>query len=293
MCDKKSLLRGVERTMSLTGFLKQSGEVRAVLRQAFPLPRRQDPFPALQAQPLTTNYALVGQAFDYLLRFYMQRYNPHAPERTHWVADWIDSDLEVVGTGEEAPLQNQERVARPFLARAHENHEIYLQTGEVTDDLLRSCLDLASIDSLVRIGELRGSLGHADARDLRDLRNLFALIPQHPFLDGDPCILNPIFRFPSGADGDLLIGTTLIEIKTTKFSGIKQEYYHQLLGYYLLNLANQNHAYDIKQIGIYFSRHGYLWKLPLETPGDEKTFERFLPVWNGHVQRYHHMLEKP
>lgn len=274
--------------MSLTSFLKQSNDVRMALRQTFPLPRRQGLFPALQAHPLTTNFALVGQAFDYLLRFYIQRHNPSAPEQTHWVADWILWELRVDAEDKEGVfLQEHERVARTFLEKAHDNHKAYLATGEVTDDLLRSCLDLASIDGLVRAGEIRGSLGQADQRDLRDLRNLFALIPQSPFLDGTPCLLNPAFPFPSGADCDLLIGTTLIEIKTTKFSEVKPDYYQQLLGYYLLNLGAQERHREIEHIGVYFSRHGYLWTIPIEEISEKEAFHRFLPLWSAHVERYH------
>lgn len=261
--------------MSLTDFLKTSSDIRIALRQTFPLPRTKDRFPVIQAPPLTTNFRMVGQAFDYLLRFYIQRHNPNAPVKHHWVANWIR-------------LEHQESAlsAQAFLEKAHKNHEDYLTTGEVTDDLLRSCLDLAAIDGLVRAGELRGSLGQADPRDLRDLRNLFALIPQRHFLNGSPCLLNPAFSFPHGADCDLLIGTTLIEIKTTKFSDLKQEYYQQLLGYYLINLGNQNDPREIDHIGIYFSRHGYLWTLPIEELGGEQAFHRFLPVWDAQVERY-------
>jgi len=268
----------VESAVSLTSFLKHSSDIRTALRQTFPLPRRQGIFPALQAKPLTTNFALVGQAFDYLLRFYIQRHNPCAPKKTHWVADWIRAELQVDADDEDgALLQERERAARTFLEKAHENHETYLATGEITDDLLRSCLDLASIDGLVRAGEIRGSLGQADPRDLRDLRNLFALIPQSPFLNSTPCLLNPIFPFPSGADCDLLLETMLIEIKTTKFPEVKQEYYQQLLGYYLLNLGDQHHPREIEHIGVYFSRHGHLWTIPIE--GGDRREKSFLSLF--------------
>ncbi len=252
------------------------------------MPRRQGTFPPLQAAPLTTNFALVGQAFDYLLRFYIQLHNPHAPKNAHWIADWIRAELQVDAGDEEGMLfREYERAAQVFLARAHNNHATYLTTGNITDDLPSSCLDLASIDGLVRAGGIRGSLGQADRQDLCELRNLLDLIPQSPFLDGVPCMLNPIFRFPSGADCDLLIGTTLIEIKTTKFSEIKQDYYQQLLGYYLLNLSDQRSPREIEHIGVYFSRHGYVWTIAIEEIGDKKTFQHFLPVWNVYVERYH------
>lgn len=272
--------------MSLTHFLSQSSEIRLALRSTFPYTLKKGSFPAIQAPPLTQNYAVVGQAFDYLLRFTMQRNNPSAPHDSHWIANWIRADFVI---NDEEDRQDQELAvsARPFLEQAHVHHEAYLNDGIVTDELLKSCLDLAIIDGIVRAGHLRGQLGAADQRDLQDLRNLFALIPSDPFHSGSPCVLNPAFSFPSGADCDLFIGNTLIEIKTTKFSYLQQDHYQQLLGYYLLNLNNLKDPYGIQNIGIYFSRHGYLWSVSIDEVGKKDVFRRFLPLWNEHIKRYH------
>ena len=40
----------------------------------------------MAAPPLTENFSLVGTAFDYLLRFYIERQNPKAVTRK-WVAE--------------------------------------------------------------------------------------------------------------------------------------------------------------------------------------------------------------
>jgi len=272
------------KSMSLTGFLKRSEETRALLREHFPYTSK-IAFPTVQAPPLTRNYAIVGQAFDYLLRFYIQKHNPSAPRQSHWVANLIRATL----SGEDEELQQQkamEAAALPLLERAHTHHERYLEDGKVTDELLESCIHLAIIDGLVRAGEMRGTLEKTDPKDIQDLRNLLALIPSTPFLDKEPCVLNPVFSFPSGADCDLLLGDTLIEIKTTKFSDMKQEYYQQLLGYYLINF-NGNRSYAIQRIGVYFSRHGYLWSIDINDIASNDVFLRFLPRWNDLVQRYH------
>lgn len=64
--------------------------------------------------------------------------------------------------------------------------------------------------------------------------------------------------------GDFLINQTLIEIK----SGFKptkrliRSYIYQLLVYLLLDVE---HTYQIKSIGIYFSRFNYFWKIEVET----------------------------
>ena len=54
--------------MSLTSFLKDADEVRIVLEQTFEKPEIGITKEWL-AEPQTANYALIGTAFDYVLRF--------------------------------------------------------------------------------------------------------------------------------------------------------------------------------------------------------------------------------
>jgi hypothetical protein len=71
----------------------------------------------------------------------------------------------------------------------------------------------------------------------------------------------------------------MIDVKTTKFLQMKREYIDQLLGYYTLSLLNgvtgmpKNHV--IREIGIYFSRHGYLYTCPIEEIASATTFADF------------------
>jgi len=78
----------------------------------------------------------------------------------------------------------------------------------------------------------------------------------------------------------LVIDDTLIEIKTTKDFEVKREYFDQLIGYYILYRIGsikglpKNHA--IKNIGIYFSRHGYLRLFKISDIVDEKKLSKFI-----------------
>lgn len=71
--------------MSLTKFLGIK-DVRARFRQEFPNHFNIRTKVPLLAAPLTKNYALVGTAFDYLLRFYLKYLNPGTIESS-WVAE--------------------------------------------------------------------------------------------------------------------------------------------------------------------------------------------------------------
>jgi hypothetical protein len=76
--------------MSLTSFLERK-DVRDRFRQEFAMPgmkvKRE-----LLAPPLSNRYSLVGTAFDYLVRFYVERLNPHAITR-RWIAEQVLLDL--------------------------------------------------------------------------------------------------------------------------------------------------------------------------------------------------------
>lgn len=68
--------------MSLTLFIKASKDYRDLIRDSFVKPK----FNAgpLIAEPQTSNYGLVGTAFDYLLRFKIEREN--VCKKSPWVA---------------------------------------------------------------------------------------------------------------------------------------------------------------------------------------------------------------
>ena len=57
--------------MSLTSFLERK-DVRERFRQEFDMPRMKTKRELL-APPLSNRYSLVGTAFDYLARFYVER----------------------------------------------------------------------------------------------------------------------------------------------------------------------------------------------------------------------------
>ena len=71
--------------MSLTTFLRNK-DVRDRFSKDFPVPEVKLEGKIL-AQPLTNHYSLIGTAFDYLLRFYLQRHNPNVIDRGHWIAE--------------------------------------------------------------------------------------------------------------------------------------------------------------------------------------------------------------
>lgn len=110
-------------------------------------------------------------------------------------------------------------------------------------------------------------LGLVDERLVNDVAALTALFkesqPDHAGRHHQ-VISNPIFDRSDdlgGADADLVIDGTLLELKTVKAPVLNKITVWQILGYLL---ADTTDRHQIREVGWYFSRHGYLWRLPVE-----------------------------
>jgi hypothetical protein len=84
-----------------------------------------------------------------------------------------------------------------------------------------------------------------------------------PVLSQSPAVLNPTFAGSielGGADADLILGNTLIDIKTTKKGKPNRPQYWQIVGYALADYTNE---YGIERVGFYYARYGALvtWTL--------------------------------
>lgn len=269
--------------MSLTSFLEPS-DVRARFRQEFTKPNIKKP-KELLAPPLTKNYGLVGTAFDYLLRFYVQQQNPQAISNG-WKAERSVNILKRKGF---TRLYEQ---AYLIIVQTKEEYARYLENHQFTDELVRASLLLAKLDAVYRAGKIPENLEQIDDRDIEDLRKLLAIIEPGTFKSAGVVILNPGFGLASalmgGADADLLIDDLLIDIKTVKDASLSQEYFNQLIGYYALSKIEQidgaSSQHEIKRLGIYFSRYAYLYVMPIEEVIDEQRFPDFLKWFRNRAQ---------
>ena len=113
--------------MSLTSFLKCSPDVRERFKAEFLMPPLA-PTKELLAQPLTENASLVGTAFDYFFRFYLERLNPNAKTRK-WVAKQAVFDDTCSEDEYFCPP-----ICREVLKKAISDHKRYLQTARLTTD---------------------------------------------------------------------------------------------------------------------------------------------------------------
>ena len=147
------------------------------------------------------------------------------------------------------------------------------------EDLLnRYCVVLALMEEVFRSGgKLIGPLVSGQSNDIRslidipdfhwvdDMRNLsWKFYDAYSHLLALPSTLNPTFEGSSdigGADADLIVNGTLIDIKTTVGREIKPDWIRQLLGYVLLDYSN---IHQIRAISLYMARQGILFEWELE-----------------------------
>jgi len=263
--------------MSLTRLLRSDDQIRDLFKTFFDKPRL-PPGPDMQAPPKTENYAMIGTAFDYLLRFEVARLNRHKTNKERrggWVAE---SAAEQISNPE---LQKE---ARDMVETARERRDQYISTREVTDNLLRSVIHLARLDPIFRAGRGHDWIGsEIKSGDIEDLRQLLAVVPRDQFEAEKRCLLNPTFGTGSmlvgGADADLMIDDRIIDVKTTKNWSVRRRAFNQLLGYYTVHEIDEFEHVDpkaeIRRLSVYFSRHGVMNTYRIRDLIQKDDFEEF------------------
>jgi hypothetical protein len=279
--------------MSLKSFLKLPEVVAKVKLLRPRLPRK---IPArLRAEARSKRYTMVGTAFDYLMRFELQRRAPHAVSEC-WVAErapgilWkadkgvvsfmqlCKDDRGVVsimtgpdpGIGDEELAKEMAERARRVVEKAKSAVAAYLKSKSPTPpeqaSLAGHAIRLAKLDELCRARQFNPAFEEANAEDVEDLLALLSIVPFPSLIHPQIMLLNPIFGEASslvgGADTDLITGDMLADFKTTKASEMSEVDLDQLFGYYLL--ARRHRQSDrtfpvINRLALYICRHAFLW----------------------------------
>lgn len=222
---------------------------------------------------------LTGTAFDYLLRFEIQRRAAHA-EHGEWIAEKVPSIIEPprssAGTNSYRdylwgkspddyipPDELAERV-RAVCSGARTAVNAHAGASDPSPDSLRVlaawAVRLAKIDGVFRRDELDVTFEVAPPDLVEELVALLAAVPFDRIIRPGRVVLNPDFGEAStlvgGADADLVAGDALIDFKTTKSFAVRDDHLDQLFGYFLL--ARRAGVPEIKRVGVYFSRFGRL-----------------------------------
>ncbi len=260
----------------------------------------------LKAPPLTTNYTIVGTAFDYLMRFYLQRLNKDTFEdRGNWVADNAYESLTehtlkrqgketATGFRKDKIYKTKDllKIITDQYSQTKKNYSKFLADGIITDELVANTLYLAKLDVYSRAGIIDQNFDFHNPDDITDIKAMLSLVDNEKFTAKSKCYFNPTFgggsAIVNGADADLIIDNILIDIKATKNLKLERDHINQTLGYYILSLIGgvnlKPFARPIEHIGIYFARHGELWTVPISSFGDSKKFSDFKDWFISYVK---------
>jgi hypothetical protein len=234
------------------------------------------------APPLTANYQLIGIAFDYLLRFYLERINVGSG-----TSEWAAEEGVILLDPLEGTSDTYEK-AKSHLDDARKLYQSYLQDGLLTDELLSAALCLAHLEGTRRSGSFHEAvLERHDEKDVADLSELMSLVQQQDFTARKACYLNPAFG-STRSNADLIIDDRLIDIKTTKDLVLDRRHLHQLVHYYILlslegidvgrkrRINYFEEVCEVNQVCIYFSRYGYLHTMKITDLINSESLSEFV-----------------
>jgi len=238
------------------------------------------------APPRTQNYALVGTAFDYLLRLELKRRNPQAIEGEYTAVlsyNLIKNGILALGTAcfdntciDSAEFEYVKSVVHGFFIE----RERFLATGQLTDELIIATIKFARLDRVYRELAYDGTR-EVNPADVEDIKALYALIPNELKRPMYPVLLNPDFTTYLAADPDLVLEDALIDIKTVKRMEVNDYYWAQIVSYLALADWLREHGQNlprINRIGLYFARFGIIWTTSAEPVRKNPYFERLKRV---------------
>lgn len=291
--------------MTLTGILKSKDfkDFRDLLTTNFPTPKFKSN-ESIKAEPRTKDYMLIGTAYDYLLRFNLEKLYKKKVFADKWAAEsalphfktksrgLLVTDNSVFNLNREDLIKyfenrkkNEEIQRKRVPEKFKECKDIYKQfiQSKLKDKnrLFESTLFLARLDNVYRVGQsMKEHINFLpeDSLNIDDLRQIESICDFKVFKPKKIILLNPTLgNNYIGADADIIIDDTLIEIKVTKELRLTRPHFNQLIGYYLLYLISgvKGHK-DIKinNLGIYFARHNVLWTIKIDELGDKDLFKK-------------------
>lgn len=302
-------------TTGVTKFIK-IGEVRQEIDSTYPNPG-QDVEDELVVANNGYSHRLVGHAFEFLCRalLYRRCSDPIPPEHIRrWTKEdeppirverfdgmkWeehpdISSQKEWEEVQDDLPVWERQRSSVKWT----EDEELtkivhqYIQTGMNTDGVVRAAL----VDAGWKPNDSVRSWVNREAFEadlLTEMEELFELLRGSEWTDGQTMIDQPDFdnhRYVLPGEGDFIIDDMLIDIKTTERRSFTNEFWRQLLLYYVLcdvqrmlfdeiygdrdNTSKFKYP-EINRVGIYFARYGELKTIDMSSLiDDQEQYEEF------------------
>jgi len=189
-----------------------------------------------------------------------------------------------------SPDKQLSDLIRDVILMARATADELRRCGEVKDDLLESCIKISQIDGIFKgHGWFPKSLGNVVRQQVRELRMLCNALNDSWMAPKFYC--NIKCDFPNAntiakGEPDLVIDQMLIDIKTVRDLKLRRSYFDQLLGYYCLSLIERvlygSGEHTISELCIYYSRYGYLHRIPIRTLSMEEKASKLIGLFLMH-----------
>lgn len=196
---------------------------------------------------------VIGHAYDYLLRAYVQRLNGAHQERE---SDHLAASIAV-------NILDQKHIHDAYKGIVERRNAYISERSGLTGDVIRDAIVLGQMEQYYRsgVGDIPALL-HTSYEDIHDLQALIEATQEHyqRFQATRGIVCNPYFgeaisALVDGADGDLIIDNTLIDIKTESDFRWKIGQSRQLIAYWILSCLSPGFTPEIKQLAIWNPRY--------------------------------------
>ena len=213
--------------------------------------------------------AVIGTAFDYLLRFKIEKLNRRRVQSDIWIAENYYERVRAYEEVREAFSEEQffhARLVKKIIKSTRGRLKKYISDDLKLEDLCPDALLLNTIDVVMRTGMFQEQVGEINEIYIDELKRMINIIDDNKFRVEKLAVLNPNFGDASslvgGADADLILDKTLLDIKTSKNLATKRAMFDQLVAYFMLSKIQG--LYEIENIGIYFARFGEIWLISVD-----------------------------
>ena len=246
--------------MSLTTFIRQK-PVHDELMKHIKVPKFEVPWLMLPRLTTPKRAAYLGTAFDYALRFWLERkYKGKIFPKKYLVAEHGLHMTNIVWSAVER---------RNYEAHILDAKKYLLTDAPAIDNkFVAHCFQLAHLDQIYRQARKPQSLvATVTNNEIVDIKRLLkqaiSVWPEVKYY----CFLNPTFGIASelvgGADADIIQDAMLVDIKCVVKVDLA-EILKQLVGYAVLvkisgevdELSDKSSDYPLVSIGVYLARHG-------------------------------------
>ncbi len=231
---------------TLTSFI--SGKPLHFLNANFLIPTSRPRADLIVAPTIGTgvNFSLVGMAYDYWLRCELGRDDPNTFMNFlgyRYCVENYRHDPEVMA---QLTLHT-----KTFLA--------VFEGGSVSrEELFEACLFISVFETEYR-GGVAPLFFRAQSQDVQELSRIAGATNLSLF-NCKEVVFNPIFgmcgsKMSIGADGDIVLGDVLVELKTAREIRLKANL-RQLIGYWALNKLRAV-SLEINRVGVYYPRFDF------------------------------------